>query len=106
MTTPIEIVINYMFKGEPQTLTTTDIDINADAFDPLDQGTFEKELIDYLIKTHYKGNESIELSVNDVRAILRNNHMAEPYTTAEYAGIFGLEQIMATVRGYCFPLAA
>ncbi|PJC87896.1 hypothetical protein CSW98_01880 [Vibrio sp. HA2012] len=106
MTTPIDIVVNYMFKGEPQTLTTTDIEIKADGFDPLDQSTFEKELIGYLVSFHYNENDRIELSVASLRHILCKKTDHHPCTTAEYAALFGLSQIIATVRGYCFPLAA
>jgi hypothetical protein len=106
MSTPIDIAINYMFRGESLTLITTDIDIQAKNFDPLDQHTFEKELIDYLITLHYQSHDSIELSVNTLRKLLYKGSLSTPCSTAEYARFFGLEQIIATVRGYCFPLAA
>lgn len=106
MSPPIDIVINYLFKGEPQTLTTTDIDIKAEGLDPLDQSTFEKELIDHLVTIHYQSHECIELSVNTLRNLLYKKTSPSPCSTAEYARFFGLEQIIATVRGYCFPLAA
>jgi hypothetical protein len=106
MSPPIDIVINYLFKGEPQTLTTTDKDIQAECFDPLDQSTFEKELIDHLVTLHYRSHDSIELSVNTLRNLLYKETSLTPCSSAEYARFFGLEQIIATVRGFCFPLAA
>ncbi|PWI34075.1 hypothetical protein DI392_07725 [Vibrio albus] len=106
MSTTIDIVINYIFKGEPLTLTTTNRDIQAEHFDPLDQSTFEKELIDYLVTTHYESQDCIELSVNTLRSLLYQQTSPTPCSTTEYARFFGLEQIIATVRGYCFPLAA
>jgi hypothetical protein len=102
----IDIKIDYLFKGEPYSEQTCSEAINALHLDPVDKTTYEREVIEHLIKRHFSDDESVPVRVGDLKKAVHCDKKNNPHSIAQYAHLFNLEQIMVHVQGYCFPLAA
>jgi len=102
----VEIVVDYLFDGVVHSLKTDSGKLNLERIDPLDQTTYERQVIEQLIETHYTSEDNVAVSVSSIRALINGDSKPNAYTNAEYAHLFKLEQIIVHIQGYCFPLAA
>lgn len=102
----VEIIVDYLFKGEPFNLKTNSEQLSVAHLDPLDQTTYERQIIDQLIETHYSNNDTVAIDVATIKSVINGDTKPNAYNNSEYAHLFNLEQIIVHIQGYCFPLAA
>ncbi len=102
----ISINVDYLFKGNPFSLTTSSTALSVSIMDPMDQSTYERQLIEHLVEQHYGESDVLQVSAQDIRNIIQSCGTTNAYANAQFARLFGFEQVIVHIQGYCFPLAA